>query len=598
VDKPAPPITPTPNQSLKPNLNRPLAPRRTQLPLQDSHVATRQSFSHTDPSLKEVPPLEKTRLGNNSLDQPRTAKSRLEKDLLEKKRLEKIRSEKKNSAEMRRDRISSGQTPLKPPSPRQPLNPFGAKTQQAESSKASDPATQAQQRQELSRRKAREARLRDHQRRHANQSAYGAIPPISPSSNFGITPDPQRLLGNRPVAPKSVPQKPRSPMARALLYGIRLLILGVGIGAIAGTLLAVSDRANHPSAQASQTHVVTNHQAQLQSTLSSLSVVPSALRLGQEMLVVKNQIQTLISQNTQLSPGIFIFDPDTSNYLDVNGGTPFPAASIIKLPILVALFQDVDAGQVRLDETLTLKPEIIAEGSGDLQFRPVGSQYTVMETASKMITISDNTATNMLIVRLGGAAELNRRFQSWGLTTTAINQPLPDMQGTNLTSPKDMANLMAMLGEGKLVSMRSRDLLLDILRHTVNNSLLPSGIDAGATIAHKTGDIGTLIGDVGLIDLPNGKRYIAAVLVKSAYNDPQAPEFIRQVSRTVYQAMIQPTNQPTATGSPGGTPINGTPTPIPSISPQGNSGGTPLPGTTSESPHPLLERKQTQIAQP
>jgi beta-lactamase class A len=389
-------------------------------------------------------------------------------------------------------------------------------------------------------------------------------------------------------------------MAKALLYGIRLLILGVGIGAIAGTLLAVSDRANHPSAQASQTKTTESRKAQLQSNLSSISGASSALKLDQEMLVIKNQIQALMNQNAQLTPGIFIFDPDTSNYLDVNGGNSFPAASIIKLPILVALFQDVDAGQVRLDEPLSLKAEMIAEGSGDLQFRPVGSQYTVMETATKMITISDNTATNMLIVRLGGAAALNRRFQAWGLHSTVINQPLPDMQGTNLTSPKDMTNLMAMVGEGKLISMRSRDSLLDILRRTVNNSLLPSGIDAGATIAHKTGDIGTLLGDVGLIDLPNGKRYIAAVLVKSAYNDPQASEFIRQVSRTVYQAMIQPTLQASPTGAPGnGTSSgNATPSPIPSISPQGNSGGNGIPETTSESPHPLLNRQQTQVAQP
>ena len=57
---------------------------------------------------------------------------------------------------------------------------------------------------------------------------------------------------------------------------------------------------------------------------------------------------------------------------------------------------------------------------------------------------------------------------------------------------------------------------------TVTKTLLPQGIEKDAVIAHKTGDIGTVLGDAGIIDMPNGKRYIAAVMVKRPYNDPAA----------------------------------------------------------------------------
>ncbi|NJM77207.1 MAG: serine hydrolase, partial [Acaryochloridaceae cyanobacterium RU_4_10] len=72
------------------------------------------------------------------------------------------------------------------------------------------------------------------------------------------------------------------------------------------------------------------------------------------------------------------------------------------------------------------------------------------------------------------------------------------------------------------------------------DTLLPQGLGKGATIAHKTGDIGSVVGDAGLIEIPNGQRYVATVMVKRPHNDPRAQELIRQISRVTYQALSQP----------------------------------------------------------
>jgi beta-lactamase class A len=267
-------------------------------------------------------------------------------------------------------------------------------------------------------------------------------------------------------------------------------------------------------------------------------------------------MQTLAAEHPALQPGVFLVDLDTGAYLDWQSSATFASASTIKVPILVAFFQDVDDGKIRLDEPLTMQPEMIAAGSGDLQYKQAGTQYTALEVATKMITISDNTATNMIITRLGGAAALNARFRSWGLSATSINSPLPDVEGTNTTSPKDLGSLMSLVNQGKLVSLRSRDRLLDIMQRTQTNSLLPQGLGAGAIIAHKTGNIGSLLADVGLVDMPTGKRYLVAVMVKRPHNDATAEELIRQISRTVYDYF----NQPRATPSTTLTPSEGTAT--------------------------------------
>ncbi|MDZ7963159.1 MAG: serine hydrolase [Aulosira sp. DedQUE10] len=363
------------------------------------------------------------------------------------------------------------------------------------------------------------------------------------------------------------------PMAKTLLYTLRLLIVGVGIGAIMGTVLSVLDPASRMTPASSSTSNTNVGQSQTQPTPNASTA--SGLYLSQEIISLKNAVQNLAAANPNITPGVLLVDLDTGSYVDINSAASFPAASTIKIPILVAFFQDLDAGKIRLDEMLTMQQNMMAGGSGNMQYKPAGTQYTALEVATKMITISDNTATNMLIARLGGIEALNQRFRTWGLTTTAIRNPLPDLQGTNTTSPKELATLMAMVNQGNLVNMRSRDRLLDIMRQTQKDTLLPSGLGPGASIAHKTGDIGTMLADAGLVDIPTGKRYIAAVMVQRPNNDPLAEKLISAISRAAYQQFSQNATIPNGTTSP--MPTTGYQSPV--MSPSPNTGGNTVPVT-------------------
>ncbi|HEY9707188.1 MAG TPA: serine hydrolase [Oculatellaceae cyanobacterium] len=268
--------------------------------------------------------------------------------------------------------------------------------------------------------------------------------------------------------------------------------------------------------------------------------------LNTEMPGLEPQVKALMARYSFLKTGMFFLDLDTGNYLDIGGDRVFPAASTIKLPILIAFFQDLDAGKVSLDETLVMRRNLITGGSGTMQYKSAGTTFSARETVTKMITISDNTATNMIIDRLGGITKLNQRFRSWGLKDTIVRNWLADLRGTNTTSSKDMVRLLALLINNQLVSLSSREQVLDILRHTTIKTLLPAGLGPGADIADKTGDIGFLIGDAGVITMPNGKRYLAGIFVRRPYKDSRGRDFIRQVSSLVYNYL----NQYTA-----GTPV-------------------------------------------
>ncbi|MGB3561136.1 MAG: serine hydrolase [Geitlerinemataceae cyanobacterium] len=350
----------------------------------------------------------------------------------------------------------------------------------------------------------------------------------------------QRDLGRAPrTNNRSKPKSIFSPVA----YITRMLICGVGLSAIAGTLLAVwnpAAKAPTEERQSSPSRLADRREASARSV---------ELPMNHELTALKAEVQKVASQNPGLNPGVLFVELDTGNYLNINETSTFSAASTIKIPVLVAFFQAIDEGSIRLDEEFTLQSSQIVPEAGFMQYDPPGTRYTALEVATAAIVSSDNTATNMLIDRLGGTETLNQKFRSWGLTQTLLNNPLPDLGGTNTTSPRDLAKLISSIDRGNLISLPSRDRLLAIMKATENDSLLPQGLGEGATIAHKTGTINSILADAGLIDLPNGKRYIGVVMVERTDGDDRAGDMIRQISSTTYQHFDRPDLVPTTASS-------------------------------------------------
>jgi beta-lactamase class A len=349
-----------------------------------------------------------------------------------------------------------------------------------------------------------------------------------------------------------------TPWWRSLLLGgVRLGILGVGLGVLAGTGLNIwlSQGHDHLGQFPLQTQERPPTwqsffwpQTREQTALIPQPVRPTSLEellpRRAPMQALQAQLLPLTQRNPKVTATLYAADLDSGEYLDMGGTKAVPAASTIKLPILLALFQDVDQGKVRLEERLTMTKALVASGSGDMQFQPVGTTFTLLDTATRMIVISDNTATNMILERLGGKDVVNQRFQEWGLQATVVRNLLPDLKGTNTTSAADLVHTLALIERGETLSRRSRDWVLHILRSTENRSLLPAGLGPGAVIGHKTGDIGFIIGDAGMVDTATGQRYLISIFVQSAYNDPQAVQLLQELSRKSYQYLNRPRSSP------------------------------------------------------
>ncbi|WP_246828949.1 serine hydrolase [Synechococcus sp. PCC 7502] len=336
---------------------------------------------------------------------------------------------------------------------------------------------------------------------------------------------PTTVTGRRRTMVKKAPKK--SVFLPFFGIFLQLVIIGIGISVITGTSIAFFRPEPVVVAPPETTPTDTPK------TTPTTSPLPEPATKT-ELTELTTKINALTKSQPDITVETYLTDLDSGGYVNIKGSEAIASASMIKIPVLVAFLQDVDAGKARLDEQLVLSKDVIVGESGGLQYEPVGTKISALETITLMIIISDNTATNMIIKRIGGIEEANQRFLSWDLTSTVIRNPLPDLTGTNTTSPEDLVNLLSMVEQGKILSPRSRDRLMDIMHRTKTNTLLPQGIPPDARIAHKTGDIKSVVGDAGIIDMPNGKRYIISAIAKRPSNDQRANELIRQISRTVY----------------------------------------------------------------
>ncbi|MEM1292760.1 MAG: serine hydrolase [Cyanobacteria bacterium P01_H01_bin.162] len=387
---------------------------------------------------------------------------------------------------------------------------------------------------------------------------------VTPLRRQPVWSTPSDVTTDQATTRRSKPRRPQRNAPRPVLYGIRLLILGTGMAAIAGTVLT----SLNPNRNANQA-VNTPTEVSTTAAPGQRDVeLDQPLPLATELVAVETDLVELEAMTPNLSQSVFFYDLQTGNYIDLNGTEAVAAASTIKVPILVAFLAAVDAGTVRLDQTVMLREDMVASGSGDMQTAEIGTQYTALEVATEMIVTSDNTATNLIIAQLGGIDALNQQFQDWGLEATTLRNMLPDLDGTNTTSSADLVRMMALVEQEQLLSRRSRDRLFAIMQRTVSRDLIPEGLnDQTALVYNKTGDIGEALGDVALVDLVNGRRYLVSILVDRPFNDGRAAELIRRVSGRLHEEMSQPispvgidqsapaTPTPAATGADEAAPV-------------------------------------------
>lgn len=259
-----------------------------------------------------------------------------------------------------------------------------------------------------------------------------------------------------------------------------------------------------------------------------------------EFSVITSQLRELFEKYPQLHPSVYVWEYSSAKEVDIDADEKFPAASIIKLPVLIELFRKIDRSEADGSNSTILSKKLLynyrnlTAGSGKLQFSPLNRYYTVDYLAKIMITQSDNSATNMLIEESGGKSAINSSMRSLGLDKIELNNRLPDLEGKNKISARQIATLLYNLDNPNFLSDKSKITIKEYMANVENRSLLQAGLPSEAILIHKTGDIGKMLGDAGIVYAQNGRKYIVVVLVKRPHNDYGARDLIQKASKIIY----------------------------------------------------------------
>ena len=230
--------------------------------------------------------------------------------------------------------------------------------------------------------------------------------------------------------------------------------------------------------------------------------------------------------------GVYIADPFAAQPLySHDADVVFVAASLYKLGILAHVESLVDAGKLKYSDPIEIQSEDITQ---DGSYEIAGTVLTVDEALEAMITVSDN-GTALAFWNTLGPANINATLQKLGLTEFHIAN---DDSDDHTASPRVIGQYFTLLAQKKLISAAASDRMLARLERQQINDRLPSELPRGAVIAHKTGNLGFVTHDAGIIFTQSGPRVVVGMTANT--NEEEAVRFLAGLGALVYSAVFEP----------------------------------------------------------
>ena len=265
----------------------------------------------------------------------------------------------------------------------------------------------------------------------------------------------------------------------------------------------------------------------------SPSKVVDSLAERRQTLERVSEIVQLARQDFPGESAVFFIDLESDLEFGFSEEKSFESASLMKLVIIAELHRRVQVGELELDAPMTLESKHIVGGSGDLKKLEPGLSFPLKVLAEKMITQSDNTATQMLTDLLTKEA-LDKSTKNLGLTGTTIQRDVYDFAAIdrgldNYITAKDAAIFMKQLARDQLPGSKE---IHSVLERQQRNDMIGSGIPEDVKVAHKTGELTGILHDVGIVYAPRGS-YVLAMLSQNVADKKKAVDHFRTLSQEI-----------------------------------------------------------------
>jgi beta-lactamase class A len=237
--------------------------------------------------------------------------------------------------------------------------------------------------------------------------------------------------------------------------------------------------------------------------------------------------------------------------------TSYHAASTMKVPVMIELFRKIDAGAMRITDSVPLTNEFrsivdsstyslgATDDSDSALYARVGGRVTVGELIDRMITRSSNLATNAVIDLAGGGERITATMRDLGAGDIQVRRGVEDGKAyraglNNTTTARDLATILAALESGRAASPASTEAMREILLRQEFNDGIPAGLPSGTRVAHKTGWITATAHDAAIVYPPGGEPYVLVVLTGGIPKHADANALIADIARLVHERATGP----------------------------------------------------------
>jgi beta-lactamase class A len=245
---------------------------------------------------------------------------------------------------------------------------------------------------------------------------------------------------------------------------------------------------------------------------------------------------------------------DNSETILINADEVLPTASLIKFPVMLEVYMQVMEGKVKLGDMVTLKEADKVPGSGILTYHfSDGATFPLRDAVRLMMVYSDNTATNLVLGKIG-IAETGKRMKAWGFPHTTINAMVfkgsttsidPDATkkyGLGSTTAREMVGLLEKLHKGDVADKDACKEMIGHMKKCDDATKLKRLLPEKTEVAHKTGSVSDVKTDAGILYLPTGPVAVCVMTAKNAdkafKNDNAANILIGKIGKEVYDYYV------------------------------------------------------------
>jgi beta-lactamase class A len=283
-------------------------------------------------------------------------------------------------------------------------------------------------------------------------------------------------------------------------------------------------------------------------------LAPAQSPTSEPLAALRVQLERRLARQPGAEVAIAIRDLGSGASLSLRGDVVMHAASTMKVPVLIDLVREAEAGRLSLDDPLLLVNRFAsivdsslyqldpADDSDSSVYARVGEQVPLRWLGERMITHSSNLATNALIARLD-PARITATMRSLGATQTLVYRGVEDGPAyragrNNVTTANDLASILEAIERGRAASPSGTAFLRQVLLAQHYNDEIPAGLPTGTPVAHKTGWITGTLHDAAIVYPPGRAPFVLVIMTRGIPVMTDAAQLIADLSRLTWQALV------------------------------------------------------------